>query len=336
MNIQYSRGCPYDCDFCDITLLFGHKVRTKNSEQVIKELDAVHTAGWHNEIFFVDDNFIGNKHKLKNDVLPAIIAWQSRFQITHSFNTQVSIELSDDPDLIRLMTSAGFDKVFVGIETPHEESLKECNKYKNANRNLISSVNKLQNGGLEVTGGFIVGFENDPSSIFDTQVRFIQRSGIVTAMVGLLTALPDTKLYHRLHHENRILKQSTGDNTDFSLNFIPRMKSEELLKGYQELLTTIYSPKEYYSRIKIFLMEYNQTKRKRKPMSFFYMLAFIKSVFFIGFWDKSWFRFWNLLIWTLINRPWLIKNSITFTIYGFHFRKILKMNIRRMRSAAIT
>jgi radical SAM superfamily enzyme YgiQ (UPF0313 family) len=333
MNIQYSRGCPYDCEFCDITLLFGRKVRTKSSEQVIRELEAVHKAGWHNEIFFVDDNFIGNKPKLKNDILPAIAAWQSRFRIAHSFNTQVSIELADDPELIKLMTGAGFDKVFVGIETPHEESLKECNKYKNENRNLISSVNALQNGGLEVAGGFIVGFDNDPSSIFDTQVKFIQRSGIVTAMVGLLTALPETKLYHRLHQENRILKQSTGDNTDFSLNFIPRMKTEELMMGYQKLLTTIYSPKEFYARIKIFLKEYNQTRRKRKPMSFFYMLAFIKSVIFIGFWNKSGFRFWNLLIWTLFNRPWLIKNSITFTIYGFHFRKILKLNIERMRLA---
>jgi radical SAM superfamily enzyme YgiQ (UPF0313 family) len=335
MTLQYSRGCPYDCEFCDITLLFGRKVRTKNKEQVINELESLHTAGWHNEIFFVDDNFIGNKSKLKNEILPAITSWQSQHRIAHSFNTQVSIEIADDPELIKQMTKAGFDKVFIGIETPHEESLKECNKFKNENRDMLSNVSTLQNNGLEVAGGFIVGFDSDPSTIFDTQIMFIQRSGIVTAMVGLLTALPETKLYERLHRENRILKQSSGDNTDFSLNFIPRMKAEELLKGYQKLMTTIYSPKEFYARIKIFLRAYMQTKRKRKPMSFYYMLAFVKSMFLIGFWNKSGFRFWNLLIWTLFHRPGLIKNSITFTIYGFHFRKIIKSGLKKIKLAQV-
>jgi len=333
MNIQYSRGCPYDCEFCDITLLFGRKVRTKNHNQLINELDALHTAGWKNEIFFVDDNFIGNKAKLKSLILPAIAGWQSQFRVAHSFNTQVSIEIADDQELIRLMTHAGFDKVFIGIESPNEESLKECNKFKNENRDLLSDINLLQNSGLEVTGGFIVGFDNDPASIFDSQVKFIQKSGIVTAMVGLLTALPETKLYRRLHLENRIVKQSSGDNTDFSLNFIPKMNREELLNGYRKLLTTIYSPREYYARIKVFLSKYNQTRRRRKPMSFNYVMALFKSLFYIGFWNRSNFRFWNLLIWTLCNRPRLIKNSITLTIYGFHFRKIMKLHMKRINLA---
>ena len=159
----------------------------------------------------------------------------------HSFNTQVSIELADDHELIKGMTEAWFDKVFIGIETPHEASLMECNKFKNENRDLLRSVNTLQKEGLEVTGGFTVGFDNDPSSIFESQAEFIQRSGIVTAMVGLLTALPDTKLYQRLHHENRILKQSTGDNTDFTVNFVPKMKTEELIKGYTKLLINLFA-----------------------------------------------------------------------------------------------
>lgn len=336
MSIQYSRRCPYDCEFCDITLLLGCKVRTKLRDQVISELEAIHKAGWRKEIFFVDDNFIGNKPKLKNEILPAIIDWQSQFGIQHSFNTQVSIELADEQELIKLMTKAGFDKVFIGIETPHEGSLKECNKFKNENRDLLSSVNNLQKAGLEVAGGFIVGFDNDPSSIFDSQVEFIQRSGIVTAMVGLLTALPDTKLYHRLRHENRILKQSSGDNTDFTMNFVPTMKSEELIKGYTKILTTIYSPKAYYARVKTFLREYRQTKRKRSPMSFHYLIALVKSLFYIGFWSKSGLRYWDLFFWTIFNLPGLIANSITFTIYGFHFRKIIKLNLKRLKSIRIS
>jgi len=335
MNIQYSRGCPYDCEFCDITLLFGRKVRTKSMEQVVSELEAIHTVGWRKEIFFVDDNFIGNKPKLKKEILPAITGWQSQFMTQHSFNTQVSIELADDHELIKGMTEAGFDRVFIGIETPNENSLKECNKFKNENRDLLMNVNTLQKSGLEVTGGFIVGFDSDPSSIFDSQVEFIQRSGIVTAMVGLLTALPDTKLYQRLHHENRILKQSTGDNTDFTVNFVPKMKSEELIKGYTRLLNTIYSPKAYYARVKTFLREYRQTRRKRGPMSFHYMLALLKSFFYIGLWSRSGLRYWDLFFWTLFNRPALFKNSMTFTIYGFHFRKIIKLNLKRLKSVQL-
>jgi len=331
MSIQYSRGCPYDCEFCDITLLFGRKVRTKSRDQVIYELNLLHEAGWRNEIFVVDDNFIGNKPKLKTDILPAVIEWQSQLRLPHSFNTQVSIELADEPELIKLMAQAGFDKVFIGIETPHEESLQECNKVKNENRNMLQSVKILQNGGLEVMGGFIVGFDSDPKTIFDSQADFIKKSGIVTAMVGLLTALPNTKLYQRLNNEERIVKQSTGDNTDFTINFIPKMKPDELIKGYQKLLITIYSPKKYYARVKTFLWEYHQTRRKRKPMSFHYFLALLKSVFFIGIWSKSSFRYWDLLFWTAFFRPQLFKTAVTYTIYGFHFRKIIKLNIKQLK-----
>jgi radical SAM superfamily enzyme YgiQ (UPF0313 family) len=335
MNIQYSRGCPYDCDFCDITLLFGHKVRTKSRDQVIWELEALHSAGWRDEIFFVDDNFIGNKSKLKNEILPSITWWQSHIKRPHSLNTQVSIDISDDPDLMRLMTVAGFDKVFVGIESPHAGSLNECNKFKNENRDLLSNVITLQRAGLEVAGGFIVGFDNDPSTIFDTQVRFIQRSGIVTAMVGLLNALPDTKLYHRLHRENRIVNRSTGDNMDFSMNFIPKMRRDDLIKGYQKLLLNLYSPKVYYARVRTFLKEYRQIKRRRKPMSFYYFLAFVKSIIYIGFWNRAGLEYWKLFFWTIFNRPSLFKNSITFSIFGFHFSKILKKNLIRLENLQV-
>jgi len=242
MNIQYSRGCPFNCEFCDITLLYGRIPRTKDKDQVIKELDNLYSQGWRNAVFFVDDNFIGNKRKLKEDVLPAIIEWMKEKKHPFSFITQASIELSDDEELMQLMVQAGFDTVFIGIETPNEKSLAECSKVQNKNRDLIGCVKKVQGFGLQVQGGFIVGFDNDPLSIFETQIKFIQKSGIVTAMVGLLHALPSTKLYCRLDKEKRLLKGASGNNTDFSINFIPKMNYEVLIDGYRKILNTVYSP----------------------------------------------------------------------------------------------
>jgi radical SAM superfamily enzyme YgiQ (UPF0313 family) len=327
MNVQYSRGCPYDCEFCDVTLLYGHQVRTKSRNQIIDELRSVHEAGWDNGIFIVDDNFIGNKPKLKTEILPAITEWQRTQKSAHTFITQVSIELADDPLLQKKMVEAGFNRVFVGIESPNEESLKECNKFKNENRDLLESVETLQRAGLEVSAGFIVGFDHDSSSIFDVQLRFIQRSGIVTAMVGLLQAFPETKLYQRLHNEKRILQNSTGNNTDFSLNFIPRMKAEELISGYKTLMNTIYSPKHYYARVRTFLKKYKPAKQKSSPVSFYRILAFFQALLFLGVLGRTRYHYWKSFFWTLFCRPRLISNFVTYAIYGFHFSKILKLRL---------
>lgn len=256
INIQYSRGCPFNCEFCDITLLCGRTPRTKDKEQIMKELDSVYEYGFRGQVFFVDDNFIGNKKKLREEVLPGITRWMERKNHPFSFNTQASIELSDHEDLMQMMVRAGFDVVFVGIETPHEQSLAECSKFHNRNRDLLASVRKIQKAGLEVQGGFIVGFDHDPVTIFDTQIRFIQASGVVTAMVGVLIALPRTQLYERLKKEQRLLKETSGNNTDFSTNFIPKMDYDLLISGYKRVLCTLYSPRYYYQRIKTFLSEY--------------------------------------------------------------------------------
>jgi len=327
INIQYSRGCPFNCEFCDITLLCGRIPRTKNKDQIIRELESVYASGFKGQVFFVDDNFIGNKKKLKEEVLPAIIEWMELRRHPFTFNTQTSIELSDHNDLMEMMVRAGFDVVFIGIETPHEQSLEECSKFQNRNRDLLASVRKIQKSGLEVQGGFIVGFDNDPPTIFDTQIRFIQTSGVVTAMVGILTALPRTQLYERLKKEERLFKEATGNNTDFSTNFIPRMDYDLLISGYKKVLSTLYSPKHYYERVRTFLREYVPPRKKLFHFRFNYIAAFIKSIIVLGIIGKERFHYWRLLFWTMLTRPRLVPQAVTLSIYGFHFRKVFEKRL---------
>jgi radical SAM superfamily enzyme YgiQ (UPF0313 family) len=321
MSIQYSRGCPYNCEFCDIPVLNGRAPRTKDKDQVIAELNAIYKHGWRGGVFFVDDNFIGNRKKLKKEILPSIIEWMKRYKFPFSFFTEASINISDDDELMHLMVEAGFDKVFIGIETPNEESLTECNKFQNKSRDLLYCVKKIQNQGLEVQGGFIVGFDNDPPSIFERQINFIQKSGIVTAMVGLLNAPKGTRLYQRLKKENRLLTEISGDNTDFSLNCVPKMDYETLIEGYKKILHTIYSPRYFYYRVITLLKQYKPRKRKAN-FKFHHIKAFLKSVWLLGIREKERLHYWKLIFWTLLRRPRFFPLAITFAIYGFHFRKI--------------
>jgi radical SAM superfamily enzyme YgiQ (UPF0313 family) len=326
INIQYSRGCPFNCEFCDITLLCGRAPRTKEKEQILRELESVYRSGFRGQIFFVDDNFIGNRTKLKEEILPVIIAWMGMRRHPFSFNTQTTIELADDKELMAMMVKAGFDVVFIGIETPNEQSLAECSKFQNRNRDLLESVRIIQKAGLEVQGGFIVGFDNDPQSIFDAQIKFIQTSGVVTAMVGILVALPRTQLYERLKREKRLLKETSGNNTDCSTNFIPKMDYDLLISGYKRVLRNLYTPKQYYERIRIFLREYAPPLIKRKSIRFrpHYLGAFFKSIIVLGLVGKERFQYWKLLLWTTFRRPRLLTQAVTLAIYGFHFRKIFE------------
>lgn len=327
MNIQYSRGCPLDCEFCDITVLYGRKPRTKSKEQVIAELESLRTAGWKGQVFFVDDNFIGNKSKLKKDILPAILDWMERNNFPFWFNTEASINLADDDELMKQMVDAGFDSVFVGIESPNEESLAECNKFLNVNRDLIKSIRRVQKSGLDVQGGFIVGFDSDPQSIFDRLTKFIQESGIVTAMVGLLNAPKGTKLYHRLHKEGRLLGTFSGNNTALSINFKPKMSIDILLQGYKNILDTIYSPKHYYERVFHFLKEYVPGKTRGFHFSFRNLEALGKSIILLGIIGKERHYYWKLFIWSLFRKPKLFSLAILYTIYGYHFRKVSENSI---------
>jgi len=322
MNLQYSRGCPYDCDFCDITVLYGRVPRTKTKEQVIDELEALYFTGWRGPVFFVDDNFIGNKGKLKREILPAIAEWMEKRKNPFYLNTEASINLADDEQLMHLMAKAGFEAVFIGIESPNEESLIECNKNQNRNRDLILSIKKIQQAGLEVQGGFIVGFDNDPSTIFDKLTNFIQESGIVTAMVGLLNAPRGTKLQKRLESEGRMLKDFTGNNTDFSINFIPRMDAGTLMEGYKNILNKIYSPKYYYERVMRFMKEFEPKKKKVFHLNPNYILALFRSIIKLGVIGEERRYYWKLFFWSLFRKPQLFSLAILFTIYGFHFKKI--------------
>ncbi|MBI2980191.1 MAG: DUF4070 domain-containing protein [Chloroflexi bacterium] len=337
MSFQYSRGCPFNCEFCDIVIMNGHKPRTKEKQQVVNELDALYQGGWRGSVFVVDDNFIGNKKKLKVEILPTMIEWSKKNRYPFSFYTEASINISDDEELMQLMVQAGFDRVFVGIESPNEDSLAECNKQQNQSRDLVASVKKMQNRGLEVQGGFIIGFDNDPLSIFRSQIDFIQKSGIVTAMVGLLNAPRGTRLYHRLEKENRLLEIFSGDNTDGSLNFIPKMNYETLINGYKHVLDTIYSPREYYARVRTFLKEYHPPKVRGLPrLRLYHLEAFFKTLWFLGVREKGRQYYWQLLLDTLLKHPRSFALTVSLSVFGFHFRKVAEKFTRPLINESST
>ncbi len=323
MPIQYSRGCPFHCDFCDITMRFGRRMRTKTSGQVLAEMNTLYERGWRGAVFFVDDNFIANQEKLKREVLPAMIEWMEARDYPFVCNTQASINLSDDEELMRLMVRAGFDTTFIGIETPHDESLAECHKSQNRNRDLVASVHKIQSFGLQVQGGFILGFDSDTPATFNQLTRFIQSSGIVTAMVGLLNAPPETELYKRLLREKRLLKKiASGNNMDMSMNFVPRMNYDKLIAGYGSVMSRIYSHPLYYKRVTTFLRHYRPYRPGKCKQDWYNIRAFLKSVWVLGIRTEGRLYYWKLLLWSLFRYPGLLPLAVTLAVNGFHFRTV--------------
>lgn len=322
MAVQFSRGCPFDCEFCDIIVMNGRVPRTKTPAQLVAELEALRRHGWKEMVFVVDDNFIGDKRRTRA-LLRELIEWRRRTRPSMGFLTEASVNLADDAELCSLMVEAGFMKVFVGIETPSVEALEECRKLQNRGRDLVAAVRTLQQRGLEVMGGFIVGFDSDQTDIFKRQFEFIQRSGVVTAMVGLLTALPQTRLWQRLKREGRLEAASSGNNTQAELNFQPRLNREFLQAGYRDLMKKLYEPKVYYQRVRTFLKNHHPSG-PGLSLSWPDFKAFLKSFWLLGIWYRGRVAYWRFFWSTLLRRPRHFRRAIEFAIVGYHFRRVAK------------
>ncbi|HEX8142601.1 MAG TPA: B12-binding domain-containing radical SAM protein [Pyrinomonadaceae bacterium] len=324
MSVQYSRGCPFNCEFCDIIEIYGRVPRTKSIEQMIAELDALRSTGWSGTVFIVDDNFIGNKRNVKK-LLPALAEWQERNGRPFEFLTEASVNLADDEDLLDGMRRAGFDRVFLGIETPVEESLLEAQKKQNIRVSLLDSVKKIQSYGMEVMGGFIVGFDTDPEDIFERQINFIRESAIPLAMVGLLTALPDTQLWRRLKREGRLLAESAGNNTSTDLNFVPKMDAARLVEGYQSVLRTIYKPSEYYQRALECLRRVPPGGPAPNHYSFAKgLMALTRMTVKLGILDSERREFWRYFRRAAAEHREKFTEAMRLAAMGYHFRKLME------------
>lgn len=316
MSVQFSRGCPFTCEFCDIIEIYGRRPRTKAPGQILAELDQLHRLGWRGRVFLVDDNFIGNKNCVKA-LLPPLAEWMRARHYPFSFITEASLNLADDEELLNGMREAGFTSAFLGIETPVAESLKEATKFQNLRQDLLSSVRRIQAKGIEVMGGFIVGFDNDPPDVFERQIRFIREAAIPVSMVGLLTALPNTQLWRRLKTEGRLLKQSIGNNTLADLNFIPRMDAQKLLEGYRRVMQTVYSPREYFERASASLAQLGTGART--PLVFTDFLAALRSLWGQGLQSNYRWEYWKFLLRAARQRRQRWGKVFSLAIMGHHF-----------------
>jgi radical SAM superfamily enzyme YgiQ (UPF0313 family) len=327
MSLQYSRGCPFNCEFCDIIELFGRIPRTKEPDQFVAEMDGLYRTGYRGPLFIVDDNFIGNKRNVKK-LLPAITRWQKERAYPFMITTEASVNLADDEELMDMMIEAGFNKVFLGIETPVEESLERAGKNQNIRGSLLANVERIQRKGMEVTAGFIIGFDSDPENVFDLQMEFIRKSGIPMAMAGLLLALPNTQLYRRLESEGRIIREASGNNThNFHLNFIPVMDKELLVQGYKTLISRIYLPQEYFNRCLTLMSRMPKGRVGRGAFSFWTILLvvriFLSSMFrqIFSSYGKQYLQYLSAAV---RMKRGMFPKAVKMALFGYHFFRITK------------
>jgi radical SAM superfamily enzyme YgiQ (UPF0313 family) len=331
MALQFSRGCPFDCEFCDITKLFGRVPRTKSAKQILAEFDVLYNLGWRGAMFLVDDNFIGNKRDAMQ-VLPEITKWQKARNYPFSLYTEASVNLSGLDDLLDAMVDAGFTMAFLGIETPNREALLKTKKAQNTHRHddnfLLNAVRKIQEKGLQVTAGFILGLDSDGEEAFDAQIEFIQQAGIPTAMVGLLSALKGTDLYKRLQNEGRLLEESSGNNVSVSLNFRTEMDREVLIQGYKRVLSTLYDPglKNYFDRCLTMLRRVNSRYRGPSRISKAEWMALAKSLKrqLLSRQGPAYLKF---LATVLKEKPRVFAEAVRLAIMGYHFEKTTSQQI---------
>ncbi|MBI5683641.1 MAG: B12-binding domain-containing radical SAM protein [Verrucomicrobia bacterium] len=324
VSAQFSRGCPFSCEFCDVVLLFGRRPRYKSVAQIIAELDALYRAGWRGEVMFVDDNFIGNPGKAKA-LLTAIVGWQQEHGYPFEFFTQASLNLAENPEMLSLMSQTGFKRIFIGIETTFTDSLTECHKHQNKDQDLIEAVRTLQGAGMEVMGGFIVGFDADPPTVFDDIVRFIQAAGIPRAMIGLLSAPPGTPLWDRLEKEGRLLGFPNGDNSmsTGALNIVPKMGREKLVSGYKSMAERLYDPAAYFDRVLTFFAHHRPNSSPRRGLPTAGELKSLLAILWtLGVRDSNRRAFWSFLGQVIRKHRHLFTEAIFTAACSHHFHII--------------
>ncbi|MDE0392418.1 MAG: radical SAM protein [Rhodospirillales bacterium] len=330
MSVQFSRGCPFDCEFCDIIKLYGRVPRTKSPEQVVEELESLYRLGWRGPVFLVDDNFIGNKRDAMN-LLPSIAEWQKARAYPFTLMTEASANLALMDAMMDAMIEAGFDSVFVGIETPNPEALLKTKKQQNTSKTqenfLYHAVRKIQQHGMQVQGGFILGLDSDDEGVFDAQIEFVQATGIPVAPIYLLTALKGTDMYERMKSENRLLEAPIGTNV-MPLNFRTEMEYGTLIEGFKRVLATLYDPtlENYFERCLTLFRHLKPVRHLRKPRSRNEIDAAFMSVRrrlsakqvpayskFIGKVSKDY--------------PRMLPDAIYLAAMGYHFERISRQQI---------
>jgi radical SAM superfamily enzyme YgiQ (UPF0313 family) len=328
MVLQFSRGCPFDCEFCDITQLYGRVPRTKTNAQMLAELDRLYELGWLGSVFVVDDNFIGNRREAMR-LLPAVASWQRERGYPFDLYTEASVDLAKHETLMDGMAEAGFTMVFLGIESPNPEALRRTRKLQNTARGedhyLLRAVRRIQDKGLEVTGGFILGLDGDGREVFDAQIDFVQRAGIPIAMVGLLTALRGSHLYTRLEHEGRLLDESTGNNVEIALNFEPELDRDVLIEGYRRVLSALYGSRleSYFARCRTLLARLGPRPRPSRRPTPAEIAGFLRSVW-LQLFSRQGPAYARFLARVVLTRPSQFPEAAGMAIKGWHFQRFTR------------